>query len=190
MEKVRILIGLSLILIGYIFLVDGVYRVLLIIVAGAMALLALMLLLKEKFPLGFRRHLTNISQNLDVSWLAIGLGFFGAGIKCFQVQNQLRSEPLVWLGIVFVLICALCIGHTIGRGGSSIIKQNPKVSIIFGSIVSIGGLIWLVISWNTVNTNTILGKLNDTASQILIVCIGIMLIYFGWRKWRKSNVNT
>lgn len=187
MEKARVLMGLSLALIGYIFLVDGAYQILIIIVAGLMALLALTLLLKEKFPPSLNKHLIDISENLDVGWLALGLGFFGVGIKCFQVQNQFRSEPLVWLGIIFILICALCIGNTIGIGGNSILKKNPKVLIIFGSVVLIVGLIWFVASWGTLNTNTLLGKLNASASQLLIMCMGIIFVYFGWRRNKKMS---
>lgn len=186
--KIRVLIGLSLALLGYIFLLDGAYLILISIVAGLTALLALMLLLKEKFPPGLRRHLTDISKGLDVGWLALGLGFFGAGIKCFQIQNQIRSEPLVWLGIIFLLVCALCIGITIGIGGNNILKQNPKLLIIFGSIVLIGGLIWFVINWGLLNTNTSLGKLNASVPQLLIVGLGIIYIYFGWRRNKKTDI--
>lgn len=187
MEKARVLMGLSLALIGYIFLVDGAYQVLMMIVAGLLALLALMLLLKEKFPERIKRHLIDISENLDVGWLALGLGFFGVGIKCFQVQSQFRSEPLVWLGIIFILICGLCVGNTIGIGGKSILKKNPKVLIVFGSVVFIIGLIWFFIHWGMLNANTLLAKLNASASQLLITCIGIIFVYFGWRRNRKIS---
>lgn len=119
--------------------------------------------------------------------LALGLGFPGFGIKCFQIQNQTRSAPLVWLGIIFILVCAWFIRMTIGISGSKILKQNPKVLIIFGSIVLIGGLIWFVINWGSSNTNTLLGKLNASASQLTIVCMGIIFIYFGCRRNRKPT---
>lgn len=186
--KVRVLTGLSLALLGYIFLLEGVYLILMSIVAGFTALLALMLLLKERFPPGLKGHLTGISKGLDVGLLALGLGFFGFGIKCFQIQNQIRSAPLVWLGIIFILVFALFIGMTIGIGGKKILEQNPKVLIIFGSVALIGGLIWFIINWGSLNTNTLLGKLNASASQLVIVCIGIMFIYFGWRRNKKPHI--
>ena len=188
MEKVKVLLGLSLALLGYIFLVDGAYLILMIIVIGLTTLLALMLLLKERFPRGLKRHLTGISENLDVGWLVLGLGFFGAGIKCFQIQNQIRSEPLVWLGAIFIIVCALCISKDLGISGSKILWQNPKVLIILGSIFLIGGLIWFVINWGSLNTNTLLGKLNASAPQLLIVGIGIIYIYLGWKRNKKTDI--
>ncbi|MCJ7575952.1 MAG: hypothetical protein MUO80_04655 [Dehalococcoidia bacterium] len=65
-EKVRALIGLSLALMGCIFLAEAPYLIIISILAGLTALLALMLLLKEKFPLGLQRHLTGISENLGL----------------------------------------------------------------------------------------------------------------------------
>ena len=109
------------------------------------------------------------------------------GIKCFQIQNQIRSAPLVWAGIIFILVCALCIVKTIGTGANKTLEQNPKALIIFGTAVLIGGLIWRVINWGSLNTNTLLGKLNASASQLTIVCMGIIFIYFGWRRNKKET---
>lgn len=76
---------------------------------------------------------------------------------------------------------------TIGISGNKIPKQNPEVLIIFGSIVLIGGLIWFVINWGSLNTNTLLGKLNASASQLTIVCMGIIFIYFGCSRNTKPT---
>jgi len=65
-EKVSVLIGLSVALLGYILLLEGAHLMLISIVAGLTALLALMLLSKEKFPPRIKRHLTDISKGLDV----------------------------------------------------------------------------------------------------------------------------
>lgn len=186
MEKVKVLCGLSLALLGCMFLLDGVYLILMIIVVGLTTLLALMLLLKESFPQGLRRHLTDISENLDVGWLVLGLGFFGVGIKCFQIQSQMSSVPLLWLGWVFIITLAVCIAKTLGTSGKKMLELNPKVLIIVGSIFLIGGLIWLVIHWRSLNTNTLLEKLNDSP-QLLLVGIGIVYIYFGCRRNKRTD---
>ena len=191
-EKVRVLIGLSLAFWGYIFLVGGAAWILTSIVAGLMALLALMLLFREKFPPRLKGHLTNIAKGLDVGWLALGLGFFGMGIKCLQIQDQIRSAPLVWLGVVFLVVSALLIGMTIGMAANKIIKQSPKVLTILGSMFLVGGLVWLVVGWRSLNTYTLLGRLNGSASPLFIACMGIIFIYYGWRgnrnpMWRRNK---
>ena len=188
MEKVKVLCGLSLALLGCMFLLDGVYLILMSIVAGLTTLLALMLLFKERFTRGLKRHLTDISENLDVGWLALGLGFFAVGIKCFQIQDQIRIAPLLWLGAIFIIALAVCIAKTLGTSGNKILERNPKVLIILGSIFLIGGLIWFVINWGSLNTNTLLGKLNASAPQLLIVGIGIIYIYLGWKRNKKTDI--
>jgi len=154
-------------------------------IIGVMGLLSLLIMLKDKVPQSLGKHFEEISNGLDVSWVAFGLGVFGAGINFIKIGTQIISEPLIWLGLVLLLASAVCIGEGIGRSGRKLIDLNAKVSIIFGSIVLGGGLTWLVMSWNTVNTNTIVGKLNNEASQILVLCIGIVFIWFGLRKRSK-----
>lgn len=187
MEKVKILCGLSLALLGCMFLLQGAYLILMSTVVGLTTLLALMLLFTERFPRGLKKHLTDISENLDVGWLALGLGFFGVGIKCFQIQDQIRSAPLLWLGVIFVIVLAVCISKTLGTSGNRILERNPKVLIILGSVLLIGGLIWFVINWRSLNANALLEKLNDSP-QLLLIGIGVIYIYFGWRRRRKTHI--
>jgi hypothetical protein len=191
-EKAKVLIGLSFTLLGYIFLAGGVGWILTSIIAGFAALLAFMLLFKDKFPPRLERHLTDISRGLDVGWLALGLGLFGMGIKCLQIQDQIRSVPLVWLGVIFMLLSALLIGVTIGMGANEILKRSPKGLIVFGAIFLVGGAVWLVISWGSLNTNTLMGNLNAFVSQLFIACLGIVLVSYGWRrsKNRVSQIRT
>lgn len=187
MEKAMVLMGLSLAFMGYIFLVGDADRILILIFAGLMVLLAIMLVFKDKFPSGLRRHLTDISRGLDVGWLALGLGFLGTGIECFEIQDQIRSAPLVWLGAAFIVVSALCISRSVGTSANRILEQNPKALIIIGCSFLIGGLIWFVMNWEALNTDTLLGKLNAYASQLYLVCVGILLIYFGWRRNKKPT---
>jgi hypothetical protein len=185
MEKGKILLGLSLALIGYIFSITGLSQMGLIIVIGIVGLLALLMMLKDILPQKLGKHLDEISNGLDVSWVAFGLGVFGAGINFIKIGTQYISEPLIWLGLVLLLASAMFIGKGIGRSGRRLVDLNARVSIIFGSIVLAVGLTWFIVGWNTENAYTIIWKINNEAQQILVLGIGIAFIWFGWRKWRR-----
>jgi len=127
--------------------------------------------------------IVNSAKNLDMTWFAFGLGMLNLSTKFF-------ANSLIWPGIILLISFGLCAtlnsAQLIGRGGAMLLSQNVKVGIIFGFIMLTGGAIWLVLSWNTGNTSTILLRLNNVIVQIVIVCMGIMLICFGFRM-RKTK---
>jgi hypothetical protein len=128
------------------------------------------------------KTLVDSAKDLDMTWIAFGLGMV-------NLSTTLLGNSLILPGTLLLISGVLLVGwnsgQLIGRGGARLLSQNAKVGIILGSIMLVGGAIWLVLAWNTGDTRTIMLQLNNVVVQIVIVCVGIMFISFGCRKLSK-----
>jgi hypothetical protein len=184
MEKGRILIGLSLTLVGYAFLSKDPWRTALLVVVLLLAMFALLVLRSEKLPRKLKQHVEQIAQNLDIGWTALGLGFFGTGIKC--IQNSTGSIHLLFLGAVLLLAGGPCIGLALGTAGIQLLDKSARTSIFSGWVAFVAGAGWLVFAliMGRQADKTWLVLINEITPQIVIISFGLMLIYFGNRKLR------
>jgi hypothetical protein len=128
------------------------------------------------------KTIVSSTKDLDITYLAFGFGMISLSTKMLADSSVLAGIILLVSG---VLLAGWNIGQLIGKGSSKILSHNVGVGIVLGSVMLIGGLIWLVMNWNKASINTISDKLSNAIEPIVVVCIGIMLIYFGWRRWRS-----
>jgi hypothetical protein len=140
------------------------------------ALLAALLLIRDKTPRFFKKQLDQVSESLDVSWIVLALGLVGAGTKC--IQNTLGSVPLVLLGVVFIILAALCIGRATGKGLGDIINSNSKVGLGLGIIIIVTGIIICVITWKSILEK----PLTNIPLPLVFLGWGIIAVVFSLRR--------
>ena len=186
-EKGRILLGFSIAFFGYVLSTDGVSLYIGISLTGIIVVLSLLILLKDKLSNKIERKIDEISQGIDVSWIALGLGLLGFALKSISLGIQQKSEPLIWLGIVIFILVGVCIGIANGRTWRNLLDISAKISIIFGIIFIVGGTIWAFFIWIGLDDVSILTRINKIAGEIVIIFTGIMLISLGLKKIRESH---
>jgi hypothetical protein len=182
MEKGRVLIGLSCSLLGYIFLLSGIPQLLIIILVSMLALLAIGILLTNKFPNRIKLRLSEISNSLNVGWLTLSLALFGTGIRF--IQNSNFSEMLFWVGAVFIILSAVFIGRSIGEGSRMILEANAKFLLLLGVAFVILGAFSFIYSWSSI----IEDYLKNITVPMFLLVYGIINIYFAWRRWRNLKI--
>ena len=172
--------GFALVLIG--LSLDSNQKIFVYTLAAILVLYGIVILFENISLKPIWKTIVSSTKDLDITYLAFGFGMISLSAKMLADSVVLPGIILLVSG---VLLAGWNIGQIIGKGGSKILSQNVGVGIVLGSVMLIGGLIWLVMNWNKASINTILDKLNNAIEPIVVVCTGIMLIYFGWRRWRS-----
>ena len=172
--------GFALVLIG--LSLDSNQKIFVYTPAAILVLYGIVILFENISLKSIWKTIVSSTKDLDITYFAFGFGMI-------SLSTKMVTDSLVLPGIILlvsgVLLAGWNIGQIIGKGGSKILSQNVGVGIVLGSVMLIGGLIWLVMNWNKASINTILDKLNNAIEPIVVACTGIILIYFGWRRWRS-----
>jgi hypothetical protein len=192
LDKGRILVAFDFALLGYTFSMEGIYFLLGITITGILAILALMILVKDRLPNKWRKYIEDISQSLDVSWAALGLGLIGFGTKSIQFGIQQKNDKLIWLSFIIFLLAALCIGAANGRSGRKLLEYSTKLGAIASVLFIIIAGISLILSWISFKSGSFLTKINSVAGQLTYIGIGIILLFMSFkmrkkRKWTYEN---
>lgn len=94
------------------------------------------------------------------------------------------SWPSFLLFISGILFTSYAIGQFVGKGFSRTVKEDARIGIISGCLCLMGGVVWFVMTWTSIMEK----PLSNAPEPILIISLGTIFIYLGWRKWRNSRV--
>jgi hypothetical protein len=174
-------IGFALTLASLSLSIDGTQRILGWVLAGIIVLVSLMMFLKNMSQKpSWKSFIHWVEEGLDFTYLAFGLGLILIGIKILGSGWSLIGFLLFVAGVLFT---GLAIGQFIGEGFSRTLKTNATIVIIIGFVCLIAGIVWLVLEWASIIQNPLL----NAADPIVIILLGIIFVFFGFKKWRKSR---
>lgn len=180
MEKERTLLSVALALIGYVFLIQGRWQLIIIITIGFISILALLILLKDKFPSRIESFFIKLSQGLDLSLLAFGLASFGAGIVF--LNNIQYSILILFEAVIFLLCGAYLIGGSFGLYSLKL-RSYPLASLILGIVSLMVCVIYTAFSWNSILEE----PKNNSVIPFLFLGYSIILFYAAFRGRRKIS---
>lgn len=173
-------IGFAITLAGLSLSTEGSQKISGLVVAGIIALVAIMLFFRNiSTKPGWKSFIRWADKELDFTYIAFGFGLMLTGIN-FLSSGSWASFLLFTSGILFT---SYAIGQFVGKGFSRTLKEDARIGIIFGCLCLIGGVVWFIMTWNSI----IEKPLFNAPSPTLIISFGIIFIYFGWRKRRKSR---
>lgn len=130
------------------------------------------------------QNIVSLVEDLDITYYAFGLVMINFGRQFLTVSFNWQGMVLLVSGVIFA---GYNIGTIIGKGGRKLLDLNLISVIVVGSVIFILGLGWAIIRWNNLDTDSILLSLNNIGQQIVIVCTGIILIYFGAIRLHSIN---
>ena len=178
MRKFISKIGFAIILLSLSLSAEGFERISDYVLVGIMALAATVLLFENKSSKPFWKSLVRWSDDMDITYVVFGLGLM-------LVSSEFSN--IVWATLLLLVSGAVFagagIGKLIGTGFSEVLKTNAKIGIIFGFICLVAGVVVCITTWNSILAE----PLSNAPRPILIICVAILFIYFGWNKWRKSR---
>jgi len=174
-------IGFAVMLAGLSLSTEGSQKIPGLVMAVIIVLAAIMLFFRNiSTKPGWKSFIRWADEELDFTYIAFGLGLMLTGSESLSSGWSWASFLLFTSGILFT---GYAIGQFVGKGFSRTLKEDARIGIILGCLCLIGGVVWFIMTWNSI----IEKPLFNAPSPTLIISLGIIFIYFGWRKWRKSR---
>jgi hypothetical protein len=170
-------IAFVLTLIGLSQYSQGSIKILDYVLAGMIALIALVLLLENISSKPTWKSIVSSADQFDLTYAAFGIGMIAFSFKF--TNNGWIFVPLFAAGGLFTGFGS---GELIGTGFSGLIKSNAKISIILGFLFLVAGVAWLIVRWDSI----VESPSSRTPFPIFLILLGIEVVYFSFRKWRKS----
>jgi hypothetical protein len=170
-------IALAITLISLSSSAEGFQRISNYVLAGIIALAAIVLLFEKKSSKPIWKSIVRCADDLDLTYVAFGLGLILISREFSSITWA--SLSLLLSGVVFA---GAGIGKLIGTGGAEVLKANAKIGIVIGFLFLIAGGVVCILTWNSIVEKPLV----NTSYPILMICVGIAFIYFGWRKLYKK----
>lgn len=163
---------------------EGFLKVSVLLVAGIIALAAIMLFLRNMSSKpGWKSFIRWADEELDFTYIAFGFGLVLNGSKFLSSGWSWASFLLFVSGILFT---SYALGQFLGKGFSRILKDDAKIGIIIGCLCLICGVVWCIVTWKA-----ILDKpLFNNPGPIFVIVLGILFVSFGWKKWCNSRTTS
>jgi len=168
-------IGFAILLLSLSLSAKGYGKIADYILAGIIALAATILLLENISSKRIWKSIVRSAKSLDITYVA-----FGLGLMLTSTKFSSSAWAVLLLLVSGVVFSGLGIGKLIGTGVSDVIKVNAKVGIALGFLFLIVGVVVLILTWNSIIEN----PSSNAVMPIVIICVGVMSIYFGWKRWR------
>lgn len=179
MPKERTLVSVALALFGYVFLIRGAWQLVIVITIGFISMLALLMLLRHHFPPPIERFLNKLSEELDLSILALGLSSFGAGINF--IHNTQFSFLIFLEGLIFLFSGVFLIFGSFGLYPRKI-RGYPVASLVLATISLMVFIILTIVSWASIleepKTNSLI--------PFLFLVYSIVLFYQAFKGFHES----
>jgi len=169
-------IGFAITLLSLSLSAKGFERISDYILAGIIGLAAIVLLFENKSSRPIWKSIVRLADDLDITYVVFGLGLMLVSSKFSS--SAWASLLLLVSGVVFA---GAGVGKLLGTAGSKVLKANAKIGVVLGFLFLIAGLVVSILTWSSIVEKPLL----NAPYPILIICVGIVFIYFGWRKWRK-----
>lgn len=174
-------IGFAVMLVGMSLTIEGSPKIPGLIAAGIIALVAIMPLFTNiSSKPAWKSSIRWANEELDFTYIAFGVGLMLTGSKFLSSGWSWASFLLFISGFLFA---SSAIGDFIGKGFAKSLKVDPRIGIIFGFLCFIGGVMWFIITWNSIVEKPQFNAIGP----ITIIILGVMFICFGWLKWQKSH---
>jgi hypothetical protein len=145
------------------------------VLTGILILSAIIVLIENIISKRWWKEIANIAEEVDVTYIAFGLGLILSGSKFV-------SGGWGWAGILLMLAGALSagtgVGKLMGKGAHDVLINNAKIGIIVGCIIIVLSAVLFATSWNSIIQNP---RLN-IVSPALLLCYGLLFIIFGWKR--------
>ena len=169
-------IGFVLTLIALARSTEGFVRISDYLLAGIIALIALVLLFDNISSNRIWKSIVHSSEDFDITYVAFGLGMMLFSMKFSD--NATIFAPLLVAGALFA---AYGSAQLIGTGFATAIKANAKISIVLGFVFLISGVAWCIVTWDSI----IEKPLSSTPFPIFLILLGLEVVYFSYRRWRN-----
>ncbi len=171
-------IAFAIILISLSLSAGGFHRILDYVLAGIIALTAIVLLFENKSSKPIWKSFVRWADDLDLIYVAFGLGLM-------LISSKFSS--ITWASLLLLVAGAFFagagIGKLIGEGGAEVIRRNAKIGIVTGVLFIIVGVVVCILTWNSIVEE----PLRNIPTPILVVGVGIIFICAGWRKLHKKR---
>ena len=171
-------IGFAIILLSLSLSAEGFERILDFVLAGIIALAAIVLLLENISSKPIWKSIVRWAEDLDITYVV-----FGVGLMLVSSAFSSSTWAFLLLLVAGVVFASAGIVKLVGTGFSKVLKTNAKVGIVLGFLYLIAGVVLCIATWNSIVEE----PLSNTPRPILIISLGIIFISFGWRKWFKSR---
>ncbi len=170
----------ALTLLGLSQMNSGYVEILEYILIGIMLLDGLILLFEKQISRNWWKAVVKQAEEIDITNIAWGLGLMMASIKFVDVVGVWASIAMLIAGALF---SGVGIGKLLGVGTAKIINSNAKAGIVIGIVYIIAGVIYAIMTWDSVLANPSV----NTLTPAFVVVMGVIQIYFGLMRLKNKR---